>query len=255
MDPRISDIEDAALVAWPAAHVVECDGWKLRFHWNMTGRANSVWPNRLTGHRTVIERADAVERFYHGKLQPARYQICPISLPTDLGRELDARGYHRRPGASVQIAPLAQLVREVCDPPGADTRILPRPSDPWFAVQQDALAMDPASAGLRRSLIQGIEAKAGFAFTTMAEEPAAIGIGVIGGSWLGIFGMATAHRFRRQGAAVRVLRALARWGVENGAHEAYLQVFEQNEPAVDLYRKLGFTELYVYHYRVEPWPD
>ena len=49
MDPRITEVERAALSAWPAAHVQELDGWKLRFHWNMTGRANSVWPNEVTG--------------------------------------------------------------------------------------------------------------------------------------------------------------------------------------------------------------
>ena len=299
MDPRIAEIERAALLAWPAAHVLELDGWKLRFHWNMTGRANSVWPNETTGALSLEERLARVERFYHGRLQPARYQVSPASVPPGLSAALDARRYHHRPGASVQIQHLDALLErtqaEIAArapsagrstslspsnagtealakaaskvPATAETVVLARPSEAWFQVQQDALAMDPASAGLRRALIQaipspiggrrslleGVSLTAGFALCCLEGEPAAIGIGVGVGGWLGIFGMATVPRFRRHGAALRVMEGLARWASHEGASSAYLQVFEENHSALALYERLGFAPLYVYHYRVEPW--
>jgi GNAT superfamily N-acetyltransferase len=65
--------------------------------------------------------------------------------------------------------------------------------------------------------------------------------------------MATVPRFRRRGAAIRVMEGLARWASHEGASSAYLQVFEENRSARALYERLGFAELYVYHYRVERW--
>lgn len=118
--------------------------------------------------------------------------------------------------------------------------------------------MGPKWAGLRRALIQEIafrsanDATAGFALCEANGEPAAIGIGVLAGDWLGVFGMATAPRFRRRGAAVEAMRSLASWA-EGRVSSAYLQVFPENHAALALYEKLGFVELYAYHYRVEPW--
>lgn len=283
MDPRIADIERAALFAWPAAHIQELDGWKLRFHWNLTGRANSAWPNETTGTLSLEERIDRVSHFYHGRLLPARYQVSPASCPQELDDVLEARAYRFQAGASVQIQRMDALLvrtreeiertdREADEAGGRaaapndgknpvrelTVEVLQRPNDAWFVVQQGALAMEAKWAGLRRSLIQEIASRsaassgAGFALCRVDGEPAAIGIGVIAGEWLGIFGMATVPESRRRGAAVRAMEALANWA-DGRASSIYLQVFPENHPALALYAKLGFKQLYMYHYRVEPW--
>jgi RimJ/RimL family protein N-acetyltransferase len=45
-----------------------------------------------------------------------------------------------------------------------------------------------------------------------------------------------------------VMRALAEWGETQGAQRVYLQVMEDNLPALRLYSKLGFQFLYQYFY-------
>jgi GNAT superfamily N-acetyltransferase len=78
----------------------------------------------------------------------------------------------------------------------------------------------------------------------------AVGRAVGDTGWAGVFGMATLPRARGQGAARRVLAALAAWA---GAHEAgrlYLQVERDNVPALRLYGQAGFRDLCRYHYRL-----
>jgi ribosomal protein S18 acetylase RimI-like enzyme len=79
--------------------------------------------------------------------------------------------------------------------------------------------------------------------------PAALGLGVVEGDWLGIFCMTTDPGFRRRGAASAILRTLAIWAQLYDARRAYLQVMDQNTAAQALYARVGFETLYHYHYR------
>ena len=56
---------------------------------------------------------------------------------------------------------------------------------------------------------------------------------------------------RRQGYAGQVMRALAEWGEALGTEHVYLQVMENNPPALELYAKLSFKKLYGYYYLIK----
>jgi ribosomal protein S18 acetylase RimI-like enzyme len=49
-----------------------------------------------------------------------------------------------------------------------------------------------------------------------------------------------------------VMRALLDWGARQGARHVYLQVAEDNTPALELYRRLGIGLHHRYHYRLQP---
>ena len=80
-------------------------------------------------------------------------------------------------------------------------------------------------------------------------EPAAAALCVRDGDLAGIFAMRTVPRLRGRRLGQRVLLRLARWAADEGARRLYLQVEDDNAPAVALYRRLGFTRAYRYHYR------
>jgi GNAT superfamily N-acetyltransferase len=102
----------------------------------------------------------------------------------------------------------------------------------------------------RRLILDRIAPPAGFVLLEADGSPIAVGMGVVERRWVGIFSMATVQEHRRRGAATAVLNALARWGLELGAKDAYLQVEEENEAARSLYERLGFRPAYRYHYRI-----
>ncbi|MGL5826173.1 MAG: GNAT family N-acetyltransferase [Nocardioides sp.] len=70
--------------------------------------------------------------------------------------------------------------------------------------------------------------------------------------WLGLRGIEVVAGRRRRGYGLAVMSALLEWGAEHGARTAYLQVFDDNAPALALYTKLGFSVHHTYRYLAAP---
>lgn len=249
---RIEAIEEAARLAWPALHVQPLDGWWLRAEQGITGRANSVWAVRAAGTQPLAARIDAAESFYEGHGLAPRFQITPAAAP-ELLEELEQRGYQAGSHTWVQTAPLETILLQT---PGLKTtshleiEVAETFDDVWFALYREAEAATGLAADVREAILRRIEGPVAFAAVQAQGEPAAVGLGVVGGPWLGIFCMSTRPAARRQGAATAILRTLAIWGSLYNAREAYLQVKQENEAALATYARAGFRIEYPYYYCV-----
>jgi GNAT superfamily N-acetyltransferase len=91
-----------------------------------------------------------------------------------------------------------------------------------------------------------------FALRAVGDQPVAAGFAVAEEGCAGFFDIVTHPDHRRQGHAGALMAALLDWARNSaGAHTAYLQVMLSNAPALRLYARLGFTELYRYWYRIK----
>ncbi len=247
MKGRILELEETAFRAWPAADVVDEDGWRVRFTPLSSHRANSVCANACRGRRSLDDRIDAVETFYAARGAPASFQISAAADPPDLDGRLAARGYDVSVAALVETIELSEF-RMLGQPPGILTRVTPSAVEEWCSLAVEG----GRHAGQREAylgLLGRIGARAGFAVARKKGVPVAIGLGVLDGEWLGVFDMATVPEARRRRAATAVLGALAAWGSARGAMRVYLQVERDNTPGRALYESAGFRESYPYHFR------
>ena len=229
------------------------NGWLVRRHPSPSRRVNSVWPNAWSGEAALAENIAQVESLYSAWGKPARYQICPAALPSELDDVLGARGYAVEAPTSVQIAGTAAVF--------AATGQRPTPEQSFSVGRQEEIDLEWAAAychvqeaaaggaANRLKALQRIQKQAIYVRVDLDAAPAAIGRGVAEAGWLGIFGMSTHPRCRRLGLATTVLRELAAWAMKRGIDQLYLQVMHDNEGALRLYSNLGFRTLYDYHYR------
>lgn len=74
------------------------------------------------------------------------------------------------------------------------------------------------------------------------------------GKLVGLYDVFTAPASRRQGLAHQLCAHLMQIAATQGATATYLQVESNNLTAQSVYRKLGFTDAYSYHYRKPPPP-
>lgn len=245
-------IEQLAANAWPAEVVQIVDGWRLRFNGGVTRRANSVWPNDSGQRLSLEEKLVIVEDFYTRRGEPARFQICPAAQPANLDTILATRGYTIDALTAVQTAPLSTVLARTEADSAFTVAVTEVFNEPWFAAYCQAEQVSPQAAQARRAILQRIGPRIGYALLSLEDQPVAIGLAVAEQGCSGIFSMATLPEFRRRGAATAVLHVLARWSWQQQASQMYLQVMEDNTPALALYGRVGFETLYHYHYREAP---
>lgn len=240
-------LEEIAANAWPPLRVQHLAGWRLRFSEGVHSRANSVWPNEDSGHLSLAEKLATVETFYHRYGLPARYQISPASQPASLDSVLEARGYTLYEPVEVQTAVLSATLSQTTSTHSVTIEST-LPTD-WLDFDVRISQRQPHPAAIRRQIMSYIAPQAAFAAVRQGDDIVGIGLGVYERGWLGIFNMLTDSQRRGEGIGTAVLHALAEWGQQQGATQAYLQVVAANSPAQSLYQHAGFKKAYTYHYR------
>lgn len=242
-------IEELAANAWPAEIVQVVDGWRLRFNWGTTRRANSVWPNEAGGAWALDDKLAVVEDFYARRQTPARFQMCPAAQPTELDDRLAARGYRLDAPTLVQTANLAAVLSTTESRRAWSVEMADSLSDTWFDTYRQVEQIEAKDIAGQWGILQRIRPATGYALATVDGQAAAVGLGVLERGWVGVFCMGTRTEFQRRGAAKAVLNALAAWGQAQGATQMYLQVMAKNQAAIALYEGVGFATTYQYHYR------
>jgi len=244
----IRELEELAMNALPALESERYDGWILRAAGGYTGRANSAAPLG-PGELRPADKISYTETWYRSRRLTPMIRLTPAAQPSNLDLLLDERGYSLRDeGVSVQGCPL-----DGHDLPLDAVEVAEGPvPDPWLATLAGFQPRVEQHLEEVRRLFSRLPATTAFAMIRHEATPAAIGRAVLEGGRVGLFDVFTRPDRRGRGLATDITVALLGWGAGNGAARAYLQVVPSNDAANRLYRRLGFTEVYRYWYRVAP---
>lgn len=242
--PTIRRIEEAGMNAWPAHQQMLYDGWLLRFADGYTKRANSVMPV----YESTLDLAEKIgycEEIYRQKGLPPVFRLTPLAQG-NLDLILEARGYKKLHPTRV----LTLSLMDLGSPATKENFIRELPLEQWMGVFSEIsgslVEKQPAHAQILRNIINP--------YLTVALEIAgkwvACGLGVLERDWFGLFDIVTHPDFRQQGLATQLVAGMLDWAKSQGAQKSYLQVMENNTPALGLYAKLGYVDAYGYWYRV-----
>ena len=244
-------IEEYSMNAWPALNTVLYDGWVLRFASGYTRRANSVNPLYLST-LPLGEKIAACEALYFNRGLPACYKMTSASQPEGLDEALAERGYAVDAPTSVQVLDLRRF--GTAAQPG-EVEITVTPTAEWLREFARLSSVAPQRQAVHEQMLAAILPAAAYAAVRREGRLVALGLGVLQNGYIGLFDIVTDSAYRRQGHARQLIEALLGWAVCQDAHTAYLQVMQNNAPALNLYAGLGFREVYSYWYRVKPLPE
>ena len=242
----ITQMEEVALNAWQPLQTLIYDGWVLRFANGYTKRANSVNPiyeSRLD----AIKKIEQCERLYRAHNLDVVFKMTGATQPASLDKQLDARGYRHDSLTSVQLADLVGVDARLDD----SIVITQALTDVWLADFMRLSGVNANRQAALKQMLTGSPLLNGFFALRRNEQTIACGLGVVQNEFVGLFDIVTDANFRDQGHGQQLVKNILAWGKANGARTAYLQVMLNNPPALRLYTKLEFKEIYQYWYRIK----
>lgn len=241
--PSILQLEHAFLEAWPAVESKQDGGWISRFGDGYTKRANSTQAMDPSDDGDAEKRLmQLVEDANHYKIVPT-FRVTPLTGPKVIAA-LNHLGWKSIETSLVLVMPLG-----ACGQPKHEIQTFAISDPAWYTKQAELSGYEPKTVLALKALLGRIDVEAaGFLIENEGEVVAAALATVSSG--IGVYlNVVVRADLRGEGLGRSVMLAALEWSRSAGATWAAIQVVASNSPAVNLYRSLGFKEIYRYHYR------
>jgi len=249
----VRTLEELSLNAFPCLQQILYDGWVLRFADGYTKRANSVTP-LYSGTEDFVKKINHCAAIYQRlDLEPI-FRLTNLPQYSTLDKTLSRLGYTRQDTVSVQMKRIDAMGDRSKPTPLSKTSELiieAELSSEWLDHYVHAVSLPIQHWQTLSTMLSIIPNPTCYGYLKNRHRFCSCGLGVLENNYLGIFLFVTTKQQRRQGYASQLIAAMTDWGQANGATQVYLQVETANQPGINLYNKLGFTEIYQYFYRLK----
>jgi ribosomal protein S18 acetylase RimI-like enzyme len=243
---REREVEEILLNQWQPLQTMLYDGWVLRFAEGYTKRANAVNPIYFS-NEDVYAKIKHCESIYASHQLKATFKMTPFVQPTNLDGLLANEGYSIIDHTSVQSIELKQLKQPTIE----NVRIDDHVNEEWLEHFCSLNEVEDKHRKTMEFMLSNRLSDKGFFTLYQNDDVAACGLGIIERKVLGIFDVVSSEKYRNQGFGEQLLLNILQWGRQHGADQSHLAVLLHNQPALKLYAKLGYKEIYKYWYRTK----
>jgi len=239
----IASLEQRGFNAWPARSTLLIDGWVCRLNGGFTKRANSV--NAAVAGASLAGVRESAEALYRQHGLPCIFRLSPLASP-EVDQALDQAGYtFFDPSRVARIALAPAAVPDAVE-------VMSTATDEWLDGFATANGVRPLDQATHHTMVRSIALPCGFATLRNQGQSVGFALAVVERGAVGFYDVVVAPAHRGQGHGSVLMSALMAWGKAQDASVGYLQVREQNHGARRLYARLGFEDVYRYHYRMPP---
>ncbi len=255
----VADLELLMAKHWQAAEQDWLGGWLLRASGGFTARANSVLPVGEPGMQMDVAVEEVVDWYAERGLPPIAVSPEPRLEDGDTDQMLaassafEAAGWKPIPGKATTV-----LTAATAELRGLQTRLGGRPlpdglgitlteePDPVWMEQYRYAGQAVPEHGIR--LLTSAPRQVFASVRTSAGEAVGVARGSLAEGWSGLTAMQVSPAWRRQGLALAMIGAIAEWAWQQRAPSLFLQVEQDNDPALATYATAGFVLHHHYGY-------
>lgn len=247
----LSRIEDAGINASAPPQQRWIDGWIVRTSPGKARRARCV--NAVAAGRLPLARKlELADQAFREAGLPMVVRITRFTQPADLDEQLAERGWSKVDDTRVMVCPRLRTGEPAVLPGGTRWERL---SPAMYAEAVGLLRGSPPEQ--RRAHAERLAASPvpyqGYAIRRSSDGVVlACGQFAREAELVGLYDVYTRESERGKGLARLLCERLLSLAVSEGAAVAYLQTEADNHPARAIYRRLGFSDQYSYHYRQPP---
>ncbi|TWP34562.1 GNAT family N-acetyltransferase [Leekyejoonella antrihumi] len=257
----MDDLQELMVAAMPPLQSQWLGRWLLRSAEGYTGRANSVLPLGDPG-LPLSAAVTHAEQWYAALGQPALMELFgPTGFDPAadaLGTELVQRGWRIFQRTLIMTADAAVVAASstpgsiggswapgsVGSPSPVEIAVTDSPTDAWWSGTSER---GQAHRGTFEKVLTRVEQPV-YVTASRHDRTQAVGRAAISAGWAGLFEINVRSEARRQGLGRLVVATAAARAQAHGIRLVYLQVSEDNEAAVELYRSMGFAIHHEYYY-------
>ena len=242
--PSILQFEQTFLRAWPAA-ITEHDGsWIRQFADGYTKRANSVQSMDPHDDLDADARLQRYIEWANAKGEIPTFRVTPLA-GTGIIAALNKLHWQPFEQSVVMALPVGAAFT-----PKHSFKVFDANNPDWYQVQAKMSGYGTDTIDGLKNMLDRIASDArGILVFDDAGDPAAAALACVH-SGIGVYlNVVVREGLRGQGFGRCVMQAALNWSREKGINWAAIQVLADNVPAINLYRSLGFEEIYRYQYR------
>lgn len=241
----VKSIENMLMRTWPAVKQEVYDGWILRYSMGYTKQGNSVSPY----YESFFDLEDKFlycENYFTSKGIDVIYKLIEDKNCLIIDSELENKGFVKEGLTSVQEARLFDIKFNV-----EGLIIENQFSEYWFDFFSSEMNLSQKEAEALKIILKKNDDKNFYVLKKEGSKLVAGGLGVIEEDKLGIYDIYVCPSERGKGYGEEIVKRIMLEGRGRNVDFAYLQVSTKNTKALQLYKKLGFREIYKYWYRIK----
>lgn len=222
----------------PAVETSYVGHWLLRASSGWTGRANSLLPAGDPGMPVGDALKHAVAFYEERGLPP----LALVRMDSPVTEEIRQHGWKDARPEQADVLVMHTSLDLVNAEPQYDVVVTEQPDASWYEAAFDGPVPAPAP-----TVMEGAP-RAAFASIALDGRLVAVGRGSMTGHWIGIDAIRVHAAYRRRRIGTALLQGLTRWAGPQGGRRTYLEVVEDNQPALAAYTALGYDVAYRYRY-------
>ena len=251
LEDEVLQYQSIATNNWPAKDLILMNGWILRVSEGITRRANSVLPLRYKGSN-LDEDIDKVEKIYTDNKLSTVFQISDYYAPEQLHKKLLERKYRTEAESLFMTLPFYKF-KDIVENPDVSYECHEGQSDEFFETMRNISDISTERFEGLKLIIDRILPLSRAFFLIRKRNNIIIGyaLGVAEMRKVGLYNLYIHKDYRRMGLAQNLMLKMKEWGISKGADGFHLCVQGDNAGAIDLYKKVGFKEIFKYRYLVK----